>query len=178
MLHVVLKKSCPLRWSRVVCVTGHTLFVHASCCSKNNVGFHFKHKSRSSGQRFFPPSQSLLHPLGISIFHAVILFSSVSHSYRTLFHVSIPLGLSVAYNICMYIICPRWRKRTKKRKKTSKKKKKHGQKNNILSCFSMWVWKKHVDVRVWVDFEKKKSKHCMLCSSLRVKGLDGGELGQ
>lgn len=28
----------------------------------------------------------------------------------------------------------------------------------MLSCFSMWVWKKHVSVCVWVDFEKKRKK--------------------
>lgn len=99
----------------------------------------------------------------------------------TLFHVSVPLGLLVVYNICMYIICPWSRKRTKKKRrklskktKTKKKDKKitHGhvsqcgfeKKKKSTSMFVYgWILKKE---------KSKKSKHCMLCSGSWAKGPD------
>lgn len=93
--------------------------------------------------------------------------------YCTLFHVSIPLGLSVAYNICMYIICPWWRKRTKNRKKNTDKK--------ITYCHaSQCGFEKARQCSCTGGFWKKKntSKHRMLCSGLWLMGPDGGEFRQ
>lgn len=77
--------------------------------------------------------------------------------FFTLFHVSVPLCSTVAYNICMYIMCPWSRKVTKKRRR--KHKNKHGQKKIRHGHVSQCVFeKKHVNVCVWVDFEKKKKR--------------------
>lgn len=183
-LHVVLEMSCPLRCTWVVCVCARTHGVHASRCSKKNSdGFHFKHKSRSSGQCFFflfSCLSRLLHPiLTICVCYFFFLFVSVRHSRICSMSASHWGVFPVAYNICMYIICPWWRKKTTKKQKI----KKNTDKKKITYCHvSQCGFEKStcIFVSVWLDFEKKKksSKYCMLCSGLWVNGVQmEGESG-
>lgn len=131
-----------------------TPVVHASCCFINNDGFHFKHKSRSFGQCF------LFFPVSCHYLHASYAFVFSFITYRFfLFHVSVPLDFSVAYNISMYIICPWWRKKKNIKKKQRNRRKKKWIKNNILSCFSVWVWKStSIFVCGWILKKKKRKK--------------------